>query len=99
MLSHLPDASDDDKGILGDEGARLAHSAANLIKIIEMHDALVLWAANVSRDVQPEDFAELSTLGSVIPNGLFGPMLDAMLLEAQSLRRLKCRRTCERIPR
>ena len=72
----LPSANNDDKRILRDEAARLIRSVKSLIRIVETHDALVMWAAEVSRAARPDDEAmqrvlgKLSMLGPVVLNGL-----------------------------
>lgn len=66
----LPSADEDDRRILEESAELLDNSAKSLIKIIETHDALVLWATDVSQDVRPEDRAKPGVLGPIILNGL-----------------------------
>lgn len=66
----LPSANDDDRKILKDDAKLLASSVKKLVKIIETHDALVLWAADVSQEVRPEHKAKLGELPPVVVNGL-----------------------------
>ncbi len=66
-----PYASNDDRRILGDEAELLASSVESLVNIIAAHEAYVLWMADVSQAMCPEDKAKLSRTTPLPP---FSPL-------------------------
>ena len=69
-FAELPSATDRDRQTLAENEKRLATSVEALVRIVDNHDALVLWAAAVSPKLRPKDRAALGALKPVVLDGL-----------------------------
>lgn len=58
-----PSISQSDKRILRDDAALLVRSVKSLIRVIDKHDALLMWSAEVTQAARPDDEAMQSALG------------------------------------